>query len=113
MDEMAGETWVPDVCTLPTEDRPFRRAEFDDLFRASASDPQWINATRARFRLSGDEDLAERVTDLARRESSCCSFFAFGIERAGDGVVLDIEVPAGRVDVLTALVAQANRVRQP
>jgi hypothetical protein len=113
MDEMAGETWVPDVCTLPTKDRPFRRAEFDDLFRAAARDPQWINATRARIRLSGDEDLAEWVADLARRESSCCSFFAFAIERAGDGVVLDIEVPAERVDVLTALVARANRVRQP
>ncbi|USX54893.1 hypothetical protein [Lentzea sp. HUAS12] len=26
-----AEAWVPDACTLPTADRPFRVAEFDDL----------------------------------------------------------------------------------
>jgi hypothetical protein len=113
MDEMAGERRVPDMCTLPTDERPLRRAEFDDLFRAAATDLQWVGPTRARFRLSGDDDLAERVADLARRESSCCSFFVFGIELAGDGIVLDIAVPAAHVDVLKALVARARRVRHP
>ena len=110
---MTGDNWAPEVCTLPTGERPLRRAEFDDLFRAAPTDPQWVGATHARFRLTGDEDMAERVADLARRESSCCSFFVFGVERAGDAIVLDVEVPAARVNVLSALVARAVRVRRP
>jgi hypothetical protein len=106
MNEMADDSWVPDVCTLPTGERPLRRAEFDDLFLAAATDPQWIDATHVRFRLTGDAAMADRVADLARRESLCCSFFVFGVERADDVIVLDVEVPAARVDVLSALVAR-------
>ena len=42
-------------------------------------------------------------------ESSCCSFFAFGVtELDGDVVALDVEVPAAHVDVLAALVTRAE-----
>ena len=113
MDEAIGSTWAPDVCTLPTEDRPLRRAEFDDLFTTAVTDIRWVGPTRARFGMSGGGALADCVADLAQREQSCCSFFAFEIERDGDRVVLDVQVPPAYAEVLTALVGRAEKVRQP
>jgi hypothetical protein len=102
-------SWVPEACTLPTAERLPRRAEFDDLF-ASATDverrgPRWLRIT-----LAGDQDLAQRVRDLAARESACCAFFTFTVTpEPPERVVFDIEVPAGQVDVLDALAARAAR----
>ncbi len=113
MDEVLGSNWAPDACTLPTEDRPLRRAEFDDLFTTAVTDIRWVDPTHARFGMSGGDGLADRVADLAQREQSCCSFFAFEIERDGDRVVLDVAVPPTYTGVLTALVGRAEKVRQP
>ena len=113
MDEVIGSTWVPDACTLPTEQRPLRRAEFDDLFTTVVTDIGRVSPTHARFGMSGADALADRVADLARREQSCCSFFVFEIERDGDRLVLDVRVPQAYAEVLTALVARAEQVRQP
>ena len=113
MDEVFGSTSAPDVCTLPTEDRPLRRAEFDDLFTTAVTDIRWVGPNRARFGMTGGNAVADRVADLARREQSCCSFFAFEIERDGDRVVLDVRVPPVYTRVLAALVGRAEKVRQP
>ena len=113
MDEVIGSNGAPDACTLPTEERPLRRAEFDDLFTTAVTDIRWVGPTHARFGMSGDDGLADRVADLAQREQSCCSFFAFDIERDGDRVVLDVAVPPAYTGVLTALVGRAETVRQP
>jgi len=54
--------------------------------------------------------LADEVTDLAARENECCSFFTFTVTPLPSGDVrFDVEVPAGRVDVLDAMVARAGR----
>ena len=110
--------WVPvDACTLPTSERPLRVAEFDDLFAASLRTVERPPgaATRARLLLAGDEGLRNRVQRLADAETSCCSFFTFTITTLpGDDsatVALDIEVPVARTDVLTLLVARAERGR--
>jgi hypothetical protein len=113
MDDVIGSIWAPDACTLPTEHRPLRRAEFDDLFATAVTDIRWVSPTHARFDMSGGGALADRVADLAQREQACCSFFVFEIERAGDRVVLDVRVPQAYAEVLTALVGRAERVRQP
>jgi hypothetical protein len=103
--------WVPDACTLPTTERPPRRAEFDDLFR-SAIAVERITERHARFLLTGSADRAEQVRDLAARETECCSFFTFTVTAQPPAeVVCDIEVPAGYVDVLAALVDRAAGVR--
>jgi len=102
--------WAPDACTLPTVDRPLRRAEFDDLF-TSTVDLERITDRHARITLAGPSDLADRVRDLAARESECCTFFAFTVtERPPDRVVFDVEVPAAYRNVLDGLVGHATRV---
>jgi hypothetical protein len=110
--------WVPvDACTLPTAEQPLRAAEFDDLFAISLTAvvrPSGA-ATRARLLLAGDAELRERVQRLAAAETACCSFFTFTVTPlSGDRretVALDIEVPAARADVLTALIDRAGRAR--
>jgi hypothetical protein len=92
--------WAPEACTLPTEARPLRVAEFDDLFsavqRSSRQDP-----TQLELVLPAEVQVAAR--DLARRESQCCSFFSFDCESAGAYLVLRIGVPGTQVEVLDAI----------
>ena len=44
---------------------------------------------------------------LTGRETSCCSFFSFALTHDGDGVRVDVQVPAACVDVLDALAQRA------
>jgi hypothetical protein len=101
--------WPPvDACTLPTADQPLRLAEWDDLFVTSLRTVE-RGPTRARLVLAGDDGLAARVRRLADAETACCSFFTFTVTpRDDDGVVLGIEVPPARSDVLAALIERAQ-----
>lgn len=104
-----GELGWTDVaaCTLPTAERPLRVAEFDDLFTALQSIER-SDQTKARLLLAGDDTLPARTQRLADAESSCCSFFTFGVSTLEDGLVrLDITVPAEHADVLVGLVGRA------
>jgi hypothetical protein len=98
------DDWAPDACTLPTAERPLRVSEFDELFtfvvRAERSRPTLLNLVLPR-------DIEDTARDLARRESDCCSFFAFDFESVGDDVVMRIVVPPEHVEVLDALEARA------
>jgi hypothetical protein len=95
--------WAPDACTLPTEERPLRVAEFDDLFafvvRAQRRESQRLDVVLRRI-------VEAPARDLARREGECCSFFTFDFEPAGEDVVMHILVPPERVVVLDALQAR-------
>lgn len=95
--------WAPEACTLPTSERPLRVAEFTDLF-GSVSAAARPAATRLDLVLPGN--LEAITEDLARRESRCCSFFAFEFETAGDAVVMHIGVPPEQVAVLDAIEAR-------
>ena len=106
--ELVGS--VPDACTLPTAERPVRRAEFDDLF-ALTRDVDRRAPTLARLTFSGTDDLVETVRDLAARETECCSFFHFTVTAEPGGVVLDIEVPPVRVAVLDAIESRLPALR--
>lgn len=52
--------------------------------------------------------ILDTARDLARRESGCCSFFAFEIESVGDGLVMRIGIPQTRIEVLDALESHAR-----
>jgi hypothetical protein len=121
----APADWVPvDACTLPTADQPLRVAEFDDLFATALRGIESSDASgRARLVLAGGEDLAGRVQRLAAAETACCSFFTFTFtftplatdeaDAAGGTVlVLDIEGPVARADVLAALVRRAEQAHR-
>jgi hypothetical protein len=96
-----------EACTLPTAERPFRRAEFDTLFAASAREVV-RNGDRVRIHLVGSAELREQVRDLTERESACCAFFTFGIEGGDDDLTLAISVPLQRRAFLDALAARAE-----
>jgi hypothetical protein len=108
----SGPAWVPDACTLPTAQRPLRRAEFDALFAAALLNSERVSSRHLRLTLAGAADLEAAVRDLTARESECCSFFTFTVTspRPGD-VRLDIEVPAGQVAVLDGLAGRAIGTR--
>src|SRR6478609_8362336 len=84
-----------EACTLPTVERPLRLAEFDDLFATALRSVEKLEPTSVRLLLTGDEGVAARTQRLADAESSCCSFFTFGVSTVEPGLVaFDIEVPA-------------------
>jgi len=102
-----GAGWVPrDACTLPTAERPFRLAEFDELF-GRLRDIDRVAPTWLRLVLREAGGVAEQARELTARESSCCMFFDFTVSTAGDDVVIDVQVPQERVAVLDGIAAQA------
>lgn len=100
------ELIAPQACTLPTAEQPLRLAEFTELFRHTVR-VEPVTPTSAWIHLSGPDGLAGQVRDLARRESECCSFFRFTVTEDGERVVLGVEVPPERADVLAALLRLA------
>ncbi|WP_405136183.1 hypothetical protein [Nocardia sp. NBC_01388] len=105
--EPAG--WVPDSCTLPTAEQPFRVAEFAAFFAESVQAATRTAPTGLELVLVGGAEPVAR--DLTARESGCCSFFTFTFVESGPESVLRIDVPGAYVEVLDAfeqLVAQAN-----
>jgi hypothetical protein len=108
----SGLAWVPEACTLPTAEQPLRLAEFDALFTVAVRGGERLGDRHLRITVAGGSDLEDVVRDLTARETACCSLFTFRVTAPQLGQVqLDIEVPAGHVDVLDALTARAAAVR--
>jgi hypothetical protein len=106
-----SQAWVPvDACTLPTAEQPLRLAEFDTLFAERLVHVDRLEPERAVLVLRDGPGVADTVADLAARESSCCSFFDFGLDRADDRLRLTVSVPPARADVLAALADRAERL---
>jgi len=103
------DDWAPRACTLPTAERPFRAAEFDDLFAHDVVGVFGADASRGvRLELRADPDVASRAAHLAVREAGCCSFFSFGLD-VGDGTLaLTVSAPPAYQAVLTALATRAE-----
>lgn len=109
---MSELAWVPQSCTLPTEERPLRVAEWDALFSerlTSLSRPQPLHL---RLDLTGGQGVQERVRDLVERESGCCSFFTFTTTPVQDLIRLDISVDQAHEAVLDALAARTAAARE-
>ena len=94
-------TWVPDACTLPTADRPFRVAEFDRLFADHLRGADRVDATTVELTL--DPESRATVEDLTARETECCSFFTFTLSETADDLHLRIAVPPTQTAVLDGL----------
>ncbi|MBT2446066.1 hypothetical protein J7F03_02970 [Streptomyces sp. ISL-43] len=109
---MSDLAWVPRSCTLPTEERPLRVAEWDTLFSERLTSSSRPEPLRLRLGLAGGQDIEERVRDLVERESGCCSFFTFTTTSAEDLIGLDIAVDPAHEGVLDALAACTTAGRQ-
>ncbi|MGW4697971.1 hypothetical protein ACWEO1_36975 [Kitasatospora cineracea] len=105
---MNGLDWVPASCTLPTEERPLRVAEWDALFAEQLESIARPELLRAQLVLRGGEGVEERVRDLVEREGGCCSFFAFTVTADRGAVVLDVAVDAAHAAVLDVAVDAAH-----
>src|SRR5438105_1293829 len=107
----ATSTWVPDICTLPTAQRPLRAAEFGGFFASTVRDVERTAPTRLRLELEPGPETAARAARLAAAEVSCCSFFIFTLTATGQGLTFDITVPDAYGDVLDALTSQVEAAR--
>jgi hypothetical protein len=119
---MTGSTeqtvvWAPAAaCRLPTAERPLREAEFDRLFAAALCGVErpartWLRLLLATGDGAAGDGVEATAQDLIARESSCCSFFDFRLTSAGHRLVLDVRVPAERVEVLDGLARRAEAAR--
>jgi hypothetical protein len=108
---MSAMTWVPEACTLPTEEQPLRVAEFDALFATATGPPERLGPTRLRVHLPGGQDNAARARDLIARETGCCSFFSFDLCPSATDMELDVEVPEEHVAVLDGMQRRVHELR--
>jgi hypothetical protein len=113
VDSMTGPEWVPQACTLPTEEQPLRLAEWDALLATQTAAPHRPEPLRVRLELPAGAECEERTRDLAERENGCCSFFDFTVTGGPEGVVLDIAVGQEHEVVLSALAERADRAAAP
>lgn len=97
---------------MPTAERPLRLTEFDALFATAVRRVEHRDGD-VRMRLTGEEGLTEQVRDLTERETSCCSFFTFGIEGNDSDLTLQISVPPARQEILDALAQRARELAVP
>ncbi|MGW7196217.1 hypothetical protein [Streptomyces chryseus] len=104
---MNDVAWVPQSCTLPTEERPLRVAEWDALFSERLTSLSRPHPLHLRLALAGGPGVEDRVRDLVGRESGCCSFFTF-TTTTGDGLIrLEVSVDHAHEAVLDALAARS------
>lgn len=96
-------SWVPQSCTLPTEQRPLRAAEFDALFAQHLIGVSRPGPLALHLLLTSGPGVEEQVRDLAARESGCCSFFTFTVSAELERLRLGVEVDAAHAAVLDAL----------
>jgi hypothetical protein len=103
---MSDLAWVPQSCTLPTEERPLRVAEWDALFAERLTSLSRPEPLRLRLGLAGGDGVEDRIRDLVQRESGCCSFFTFTTTSGQDLIRLDISVDQAHESVLDTLAAR-------
>ncbi|MEU2631348.1 hypothetical protein [Kitasatospora sp. NPDC007106] len=108
---MGDGEWVPASCTLPTEERPLRVAEWDGLFTDRLNGLSRPGPLRLRLEL--DAGAEQSVRDLAEREGGCCSFFAFTVTARPDAVLLEVAVDGAHAAVLDALETRARSAGRP
>jgi hypothetical protein len=87
-----------------------RVAEFDALFASTLRGVE--RQAPGRLRLVLDAAAATSARELVARESGCCSFFDFRFTPADDRLLLDVRIPASRIDVLDGLARQARATRE-
>jgi hypothetical protein len=104
----SADGWVPSACTLPTNERPLRLAEFDHFFRTAVQQATRTQRTHLELVIAPESEASAR--DLAARETTCCSLFEFAFEPAPGGMVMRVGVPDDHVDVLDALQARITSI---
>lgn len=105
---LVEDDWVPASCTLPTEARPLRRSEFDDLFAKDVEAIRQSTPLEVHFDLRAEPEVAGRAAALAVKETGCCSFFRFNLTITDGKVAMVVATEALHENVLAALTARAQ-----
>jgi len=101
--------WVSDACTLPTVEQPLRVREFERLFADALTTVSARPDGRSlRLVLADGPGVYETATDLASRESECCSFFLFNVTRGSGVVTMDVRVDEPHTEVLSGVEQMAR-----
>jgi hypothetical protein len=88
-------------CTLDGPAFRLREDEFRGLFARALRVAEPIDERCARLVL--DRSAEAEVRDVLTREQSCCSFFGFAVEAAGDSLSVTVRVPEGSEAALAFL----------
>ena len=83
------------------------RNRIDDLAQlaARALRSRERTADGARLVFAGSEDTERELRALIAAEASCCAFLRMDLQRAGDGLVLDIAGPQDARAIIAELFA--------
>jgi hypothetical protein len=89
------------ACTLEADAVPARREAWQRMLeRAESCTSAADGSLRAVF--GSAVDLVE-IARLVAAEQRCCTFFSFDISVDAHGLVLEVRVPEGGIDIATAL----------
>jgi hypothetical protein len=92
------------ACTLDAGSMSDRLAEWQAILdRARSRTATRDDALRVEF---DDEIALGELTRLVAAEQRCCAFFAFAITVDSRGIGLEVRVPDGATDIVTALFGQ-------
>ena len=80
------------ACTLPSAERPARRALIDTLAVDGLLD-RTPTPAGLRVRLRDTPDVERRTRELIMAESRCCAFLRFELGRQDGALVLDVSGP--------------------
>ena len=94
------------VCTIEPEDVPRRGEQVAQLARHLT---EHATDGERHQRLTFPASAATLVEEFVRDESTCCSFFTFEVEPAGESVHLHIGAPEGAEDILDGLLDALGR----
>lgn len=100
--------WIPEAYTLPTTERPLRRAEFDDLFAEDVLTVHESSPLEVRLELRAEPDVAARAAQLAAKETACCSFFRFDVVATDGRVAMVVSTESPHEVVLAAMAERAK-----
>jgi hypothetical protein len=99
-------------CTLPDAEMPGRGEAFRALFSRGLLRRE-VSAERAAWTFSWSADLERDARALAAAEQGCCSFWIFDIQRIGDELRWQAQVPPDRANAIQLLDAIARSVQHP
>lgn len=99
-------------CTLPDAEMPGRGEAFRALFSRGLRRRE-VGVDRAVWTFAWSADLERDARALAAAEQGCCSFWTFEIQRIGDELRWQAQVPADRANAIQLLDAIARSVQHP
>jgi mercuric ion transport protein len=99
-------------CTLPDAEVPGRGEAFAALFRRGLRD-RTVGPHRAVWTFAWSAELERDARALAAAEQGCCSFWRFDIQRVGDELRWEAQVPADRAPAIAMLDAIAGSAQHP